>query len=135
MFFSFESRRIGYPSNKGGEIVGKITVTGAIIIVTAWITLIEYDHLPEEERQKVINAIKTKPKYFLLLSLMPLGILFNVLGTIIRSPSFVLTGATLLILQALFVSFVFWNRTRWKSVFLFIVTIILGVFLYFPLFL
>ena len=115
--------------------MGKITVTGAIIIVTAWITLIEYDHLPEEERQKVINAIKTKPKYFLLLSLMPLGILFNVLGTIIRSPSLVLTGATLLILQALFVSFVFWNRTRWKSVFLFIVTIILGVFLYFPLFL
>src|SRR5690625_1604309 len=90
MFFPFESRRTGYPSNKGGEIVGKITVTGAIIIVTAWITLIEYDHLPEEERQKVINAINTKPKYFLLLLLMPLGILFNVLGTIIRSPSFVL---------------------------------------------
>lgn len=110
--------------------MGTITVTSAILIITAWMALIEFDHLSEEERGEVIQNIKTNPFYFITVALMPVGIIINVLGTVIGSPSMVLAGATMIFIQGLIVSFIFWKRTRWKGVFLFIVVLGLGVFIY-----
>lgn len=114
--------------------MGTVTVTSAIVIITGWMALIEFDHLSENERKQIIHQIKTNPFYFIIVILMPLGIIINVLGTVIGSIAMVLAGATFIFIQALIVSFVFWNRTRWKSVFLFIIVLGLGVFLYIPLF-
>lgn len=114
--------------------MGTISVTSAIVIIVGWMTLIEYDHVSEEERREIIQKIKTNPFYFITIALLPIGIIINVLGTVIGSVAMVLSGATFIFIQGLIVAFIFWQRTRWKSILLFIVVLGLGIFIYIPLF-
>lgn len=110
--------------------MGNITVTGAMIIIIGWIVFIEYDHLPESEREKVIDAIKTNVWYLMLLLLMPFGIIVNIIGMNIGSFGTTVVGATMIFVQGIIASFILGKRTRWKGVMLFIIMVVLGAFLY-----
>lgn len=114
--------------------MGTVTVTGAIIIIVGWFTLIEFDTFPESERQQIIQDIKRSPASIVLIALMPVGILINVLGTSLGALWMVVIGASFIFLQGIIISFLFWKRKRWKSIFLFIVIFTLGIFIYIPLF-
>jgi len=111
-----------------------ITVLGAIIILTGWFALVEYDQYPESEQKKIRERIKASPAAIIAVALMPVGILINVLGTFIGSIWLATIGATLIFIQSIIVALLFWKRKRWKSILLLITMIILGVFLYLPLF-
>src|SRR5690625_6416469 len=103
---------------RGGLLMGTITVTGAIIIITGWIALVEYDNFPESERKQIIQKIKRSPTLILLIALMPVGILVNVLGRFFGSIWMVVIGASLIFIQGIIVSLLFWKRKRWKSILL-----------------
>src|SRR5690625_2928760 len=119
---------------RGGLLMGTITVTGAIIIITGWIALVEYDNFPESERKQIIQKIKRSPTLILLIALMPVGILVNVLGRFFGSIWMVVIGASLIFIQGIIVSLLFWKRKRWKSILLLVVIVTLGMFIYIPLF-
>src|SRR5690625_756895 len=119
---------------RGGLLMGTITVTGAIIIITGWIALVEYDNFPESERKQIIQKIKRSPTLILLIALMPVGILVNVLGKFVGSIWMVVIGATLIFIQGIIVSLLFWKRKRWKSILMLVVIVTLGMFIYIPLF-
>lgn len=112
-----------------------ISILGVIIILTGWFALVEYDKYPESEQKKIRERIKNSPVAVIAVALMPVGILINVLGSIIGSIWLITTGATLIFIQSIIVSLLFWKRKRWKSILLLATMIILGVFLYLPLFL
>ncbi|MBP1970826.1 glucan phosphoethanolaminetransferase (alkaline phosphatase superfamily) [Virgibacillus natechei] len=114
--------------------MGSMSVLGAIVILTGWFALVEYDEYSESERKKILERIKSSPTAIIGLALMPVGILINVLGTFIGSIWMVIIGATFIFVQSIIVSLLFWRRKRWKSILLLITMIILGVFLYIPLF-
>src|SRR5690625_6413048 len=119
---------------RGGLLMGTITVTCAIIIITGWIALVEYDNFPESERKQIIQKIKRSPTLILLIALMPVGILVNVLGKFFGSIWMVVIGATLIFIQGIIVSLLFWKRKRWKSILMLVVIVTLGMFIYIPLF-
>ncbi len=119
---------------KGGFLMGMVTVTGAIIILVGWFSLVEFDSFSESKRQQVIKKIKGSPAYILLIALMPLGIIINTLGSFFASIWMVIIGASLIFLQGIIVSLLFWNRKRWKSITLLVTIVLLGVFIYIPLF-
>lgn len=114
--------------------MGTVTVTGAMIIVIGWITLVEFDSYPETERERIIKKIKESSSYILLITLMPIGIGLNVLGGFFTSYWLVVLGTFLIFVQGIIISFLLWNKRRWKSILLFIVIIILGIFVSIPLF-
>ena len=114
--------------------MGTVTVTGALIIIIGWFSLIEFDSYPESERQQILRKIKESPVYIILLALMPVGILINVIGELTRTGWMVITGASLILLQGFIVSLLLWKRKRWKGIFLLIVTLTLGMVMYIPLF-
>jgi len=113
--------------------MGTITVTGALVVIIGWITLVEFDQSSEQERKRILDKIKNSPMSILIISLMPIGIIVNLLGSYMASLWMVMVGASLILLQGIIVSFLFWNRKRWKSIFLLIVVVGLGSFLYIPL--
>ncbi len=113
---------------------GTVTVTGAIIVIIGWFTLVEYDHFSESERKKIVQSIKRSPIYISLIALMPVGIIINLVGTILGFAWMVIIGATLIFLQGIIVSLLFWKIKRWKGIFLFSVVVALGIFIYVPLF-
>lgn len=114
--------------------MGTVTVTGAIIIITGWFALIEYDSFPEAERKEMIRKIKSSPIYILLIALMPIGIVVNGLGAAFASVWVMILGSTLIFIQGIIVALLFWKRKRWKSILLLVVIVGLGVFIYVPLF-
>lgn len=126
MTFSYIGRETCY-------IMGTTTVTGAIIIITGWIVLIEFDSYPESERSTIIRMIKGSPMYILIIALLPIGIVVNVLGGMLHSIVIMVIGPSLILLQGIIVSAFLWKRKRWKSVFLFAVIVPLGIFIYLPL--
>lgn len=115
--------------------MGTLTITGAIIMITGWFSLVEFDHFPESERKQILQKIKRSPAYIALIALLPIGIVINRLGSKIGSVALVVIGATLIFLQGIIVASLFWKRKRWKSILLLSVIGVLGVFMYIPLFL
>ena len=115
--------------------MGTVTVTGAIIIITGWFALVEYDSFPEAERKNIIRKIKNNPLYILIIALMPIGIIVNGLGAAFGSVLMMVLGSTLIFIQGIIVALLFWKRKRWKSILLLVVIIGLGIFIYVPLFL
>lgn len=115
--------------------MGSISVLGAIVILTGWFALIEFDQLPESERQNIIDRVKKSPGALIVIAFMPVGIILTVLGTLFISFWTVFIGATLIVVQSIIVSLLFWKRKRWKSIILLITMIILAAVLYIPLFL
>lgn len=113
--------------------MGTVTVTGAILIITSWFALVEFDSFSESIRKQILQKIKTSPALIALVALMPVGLIINLLGTYLRSVSMVIIGATLIFLQGIIVSLLFWNRKRWKSILLLVVIVGLGIFIYLPL--
>lgn len=109
------------------------TILGAIVILTGWFALVEYDQYPESERKKIIERIKRSPAAIIVVALMPAGLLINMFGTFIGSVWMVMIGATLLFIQSIIVSLLFWKKKRWKSIVLLITMIVLGVLMYLPL--
>lgn len=114
--------------------MGTVTVTGAILIITGWVALVEFDNYPESERKQIIQRIKRSPTYILLIALMPVGIVINILGSFFGSPWMVVMGASFIFLQGIIVSLLFWKRKRWKSILMLVVIVALGIFIYIPLF-
>ncbi|MEI3598520.1 MULTISPECIES: hypothetical protein [unclassified Oceanobacillus] len=114
--------------------IGSITVLGAIVILTGWFALVEYDQYPESEWKEIVDRIKGSPAAIIAVALMPVGIVINMLGNAIGSLWMVIIGATLIFVQSIIVSLLFWKRKRWKSIVLLFTMIVLGVFLYMPLF-
>lgn len=114
--------------------MGAVTVTGAIVIITGWFSLVEFDHFPESERKQILKKIKNSPVLILLIALMPVGILINWLGALFGSLWMVIIGASFIFLQGIIVSVLFWKHKRWKSILLFSVIVALGIFIYIPLF-
>lgn len=114
--------------------MGGITVTGAILIITGWFALVEYDHFTESERKQILHKIKRSPAYISLIALMPVGMLINLLGAYMGSQWTVLVGASLILLQGIIFSLLFWRRKRWKSIMLLSVIVVLGILMYLPLF-
>lgn len=115
--------------------MGTLTITGAIIMITGWFALVEFDHFPEAERKHILHRIKRSPAYITLIALMPVGIIINGIGARIGSVALVVIGASLIFLQGMIVASLFWKRKRWKSILLLSVIGVLGVFMYIPLFL
>lgn len=120
--------------DKGGFPMGSFSVLGGIVILTGWFALVEFDQYPESERKKILERIKSNPVAIILVALMPIGILINVLGTFIGSLWMIITGATFIFVQSIIVSLLFWRKKRWKSILLLSTMLILGFFLYLPLF-
>ncbi|GGN61251.1 hypothetical protein [Oceanobacillus indicireducens] len=114
--------------------IGSFTVLGAIVILTGWFALVEYDQYPESERKEIVDRIKGSPAAIIVVALMPVGIVVNMLGNAVGSLWMVIIGATLIFVQSIIVSLLFWKRKRWKSIVLLIAMIVLGIFLYMPLF-
>lgn len=108
--------------------MGTVTVTSAILLITAWTALIEFDSYSEEKRTRIIEKIKITPLYWLIIALLPLGIIVSSTGTMIGSVSLHLVGASLIFIQSLIIAVFLWKESPWKSVMLFIL-IGLGIFL------
>ncbi|SDJ07258.1 hypothetical protein [Natribacillus halophilus] len=113
--------------------MGTVSVTGALLIITGWFALLEYDKFNDEEKREILQGIKKSPAKIILIALMPVGILVNIIGGFIASPTTMLVGASMIFLQAIIVSLLFWNRTRWKSILLLVIVLVLGIFIYVPL--
>ncbi|MBM7633264.1 hypothetical protein [Geomicrobium sediminis] len=111
-----------------------ITITGTILIITGWFTLVEFDHLSEDERKQLLQKIKSNAWLVLLIALMPVGIILNVIGTWLLFPPLIITGATFIVLQGIIVSVLFMKRKRWKGILLLTVIGVLAIFMYLPLF-
>lgn len=114
--------------------MGTVTVTGAILIITGWFALVEFDSFSEAERKDIIQRIKGSPAYILLIAFMPLGILINMAGGLLGFLWMVIIGSSLIFLQGIIVSLLFWKRKRWKSIVLLVAIVVLGIFIYLPLF-
>lgn len=114
--------------------MGTVTVTGAMIIIIGWITLVEFDSYSEEQRAKILDNIKNSPAYIMLIALMPIGIFINILGSIATLSWLVSLGTFLILLQGIIIVFILWNRKRWKSILLLIALIMLGSVILIPLF-
>lgn len=114
--------------------MGTVTVTGALLIIIGWLSLVEYDNFSESEKEKIKQKIKSSPAYIGLLALMPLGIIVNMIGTLMGLVWLIIIGASLIFLQAIFVSLIFYKWKRWKGIFLLLVVVVLGVFIFLPLF-
>ncbi|WP_068672155.1 hypothetical protein [Oceanobacillus sp. Castelsardo] len=114
--------------------MGSISILGTIVILTGWFALIEYDLFSESERTKILERIKGSPVAIIVIALMPVGILINMLGSFISSLWMVIIGATMIFVQSIIVSLLFWRRKRWKSIVLLITMILLGILLYMPFF-
>lgn len=110
-----------------------MSVTGAIVIITGWFALMEFDSYPESERNRILQKIKKSPALILLIALMPVGLGIHVLGAFAGQLWMVLLGATLIFIQGVIVSLLFWQSKRWKSIILLIAMIVLGGLLYVPL--
>lgn len=115
--------------------MGPISIVGAMIIIIVWFTLIEYDYLTETEQTKIKTKIKQRPLYMTILLLMPLGIIINILGGLLRSVSLTTLGATLIFLQGLIIAYWFIKRNNKKAIAMFLIIFLLGIFLYMPFFL
>lgn len=116
--------------------MGPISAAGAILIITGWFALIEFDSYPESERKQILQRIKSSPALIALIALMPAGILINILGSSIGQIWMVILGATFIFLQGVIVSLLlFWKRKRWKSILLLVVIVAFGILMYMPLFL
>ncbi|MFB4161120.1 hypothetical protein ACE1TF_14625 [Geomicrobium sp. JSM 1781026] len=111
-----------------------ITVTGAILMITGWFALVEFDTFSEEQRKEILQKIKTSPSLILLIGLMPLGILINIGGAFLGSIFLTVSGATLIFIQGMIVSTLILRRKRWKGILLLSVISLLGIFIYIPLF-
>ncbi|MEJ8777924.1 hypothetical protein [Pseudogracilibacillus sp. ICA-222130] len=114
--------------------MGTVTVTGAIVVIIGWLSLVEYDNFTDSEKRKIIQKIKRSPTYIGLIAMMPVGIIINMIGSFIGSIWTVILGASLIFIQGIIVSLLFWKRKRWKGIFMLIVIIALGIFIYIPLF-
>src|SRR5699024_6920057 len=114
--------------------MGTITVTGAIVIITGWFSLVEYDSFSEQRQKQILQQIKRSPAYILLIALMPVGICVIVLRVIFGFLWMIIIGATFIFLQGIIVSLLFWKRNRWISILLLVVIVALGIFMYRPLF-
>lgn len=114
--------------------IGSFTVLGAIVMLTGWFALVEYDQYPESEQKEVVARIKNSPAAKIVIALMPVGIVMNMLGNAIGSIWMVIIGATFIFVQSIIVSLLFWRRKRWKSIVLLVAMVVLGLFLYMPLF-
>lgn len=119
----------------GGLIMGSFSVLGAIVVLTGWFALVEYDQYTESDKKKILERIKNSPAAILTIALMPVGLIVNMLGTFMGSLLLVMIGATLIFIQSIIVSLLFWRKKRWKSILLLVTMFILGVLLYIPLFL
>jgi len=111
-----------------GFKMGKISITGALIIIIGWLVLIEFDRYPEVRRRQIMQQIRSSPKYILLIALLPAGILLHFIGAFFELLFLVTLGTVLIFLQGIIVAILFWKIRRWKSILLFIVLIILGIF-------
>src|SRR5699024_11553027 len=120
--------------DRGVRRMGTITVTGAIVIITGWISLVEYDSFSEQKQKQILQQIKRSTAYILLIALMPVGIFINVLGGIFGFLWLIIIGASFIFLQGIIVWLLFWKRKRWKSILLLVVIVALGIFIYIPLF-
>lgn len=125
---------LGKVMTKGGFLMGTVTVTGAIVVIIGWLSLVEYDNFTDSEKRKIIQKIKRSPTYIGLIAMMPVGIIINMIGSFIGSIWTVILGASLIFIQGIIVSLLFWKRKRWKGIFMLIVIIALGIFIYIPLF-
>lgn len=119
---------------KGGVLLGPVSVTGAILFMTGWFAFVEFDRFSEPERKRIIGKIKSSPLYMMMIALMPIGVLLHIIGMFFVSLSLVVTGSTLIFVQGIIVSLLFWKRKRWKSILLLSAIVILGVFIYIPVF-
>ena len=99
--------------------MGTMTITGAMIIIIAWLTLIEFDSYPESERIRIMNKIKSEPLYMFIAGLLPLGIILNTLGNFANTIAVAAIGTGIIFIQAFIIALLFWKRKRWKSVLLF----------------
>ncbi|MCM3739985.1 hypothetical protein M3210_06840 [Oceanobacillus luteolus] len=115
--------------------MGSFSVLGAIVVLTGWFALVEYDQYTESDKKKILERIKNSPAAILTIALMPVGLIVNMLGTFMGSLLLVMIGATLIFIQSIIVSLLFWRKKRWKSILLLVTMFILGVLLYIPLFL
>lgn len=115
--------------------MGAVSATGAILIITGWFALVEFDSFTESERARILQKIKRSPAQIVLIAFMPVGMIMNVLGSYVGSLWMVLVGASFIFLQGLIVSLLFWKRKRWKSILLLVVITALGIFIYIPFFL
>ena len=109
-----------------------VSITGAMIIIIMWLTLIEFDNYTEAERTRIIQKIKRTPAYLITVFLMPLGIVINTIGNFSNSFLLATFGSVLIFLQAIIIAALFWNRKRWKSLVLFII-VGLAILIYFYL--
>src|SRR5699024_6111601 len=114
--------------------MGTITVTGAIVIITGWFRLVEYDSFSEQKQKQILQQIKRSPAYKILIALMPVGIFINVVGVIFGFLWMIFISDSFIFLQCIIVSLLFWKRKRWKSILLLFVIVALGIFIYIPLF-
>ncbi|WP_405097287.1 hypothetical protein [Oceanobacillus sp. FSL H7-0719] len=114
--------------------MGAFSVLGAIVVLTGWFALVEYDQYSEPEKKKIVDRIKKSPAAIIIITLMPAGLLVNMLGSFIGSFIMIISGATLIFIQGIIVSLLFWKKKRWKSILLLVTMVILGVLLYLPLF-
>lgn len=130
----FEPNNTWQSYGKGGFDMGTITVTGAMVIIIGWFSLVEYDNCPKLEKRQIVQKIKRSPAYIVLIALMPIGIIVNMFGSFVGSAWMVILGASLIFLQGIIVSILFRKRKRWKGLFLLIVIVALGIFIYIPLF-
>lgn len=114
--------------------MGTVTVTGALVIIVGWLSLVEYDQFSEAEKEKIIQKIKSSPAYIGLIASMPLGIIINMIGTLLGLVWLIVFGASVIFLQAIIVSLIFLKWKRWKGIFMLVAVVVLGVFIYVPLF-
>src|SRR5690625_2314388 len=113
--------------------MGQVTITGAMIIIIGWVTLIEFDSYSESKRTQILQTIKGSPVYILLIALMPNGILINVVGSFLDSVWHAIVGASLIFLQRLVISLLFWKHQRWKSILILVDIGVLDIFIYISL--
>src|SRR5699024_4253788 len=114
--------------------MGTITVTGAIVIITGWFSLVEYDSFSEQKQKQILQQIKRSPAYILLIALMPVGIFINVFVGIFVFLWMIMICVTVIVLECIILSFVFWNRKRCNSILLFVVIVALVIFIYISFF-
>lgn len=108
--------------------MGKVSITGALIIIIGWLVLIEFDRYPEEKRRQIMQVIRSNPGYIILIGLMPVGILLHFFGVFFQLFLLIVLGTSLIFLQGIIIAILFWKRRRWKSILLFSVLLILGIF-------
>src|SRR5690625_1350081 len=92
-----------------GFEMGKVSITGALIIIIGWLVLIEFDRYPEEKRRQIMQRIRKSPKYILLIALMPVGILLHFIGAYFELLFLVALGTVFIFLQGIIIAILFWK--------------------------